>query len=243
MKYNPFRLIDGLYNRSGIYQIKCIINGGIYVGSASKFGQRKNTHYNKLRDNIHENKKLQNAYNKYGELNMLFQIIEFVDNKDQLTSREQFYIDTLNPRFNICKVANRTSGLTAWNKGIPMPKHVIAKQLATKKSRIYEKQTISEEHKRAIATKNSGRPKTELQRMIWSKLRKVMLPWNKGIKGAVISTQRKAVIQLTIAGDFVAEYSSIAEAEIKLGCRANITNACRENRVSKGFKWKYKEVA
>ena len=57
--------------------------------------------------------------------------------------------------------------------------------------------------------------------------------------------RRKAVIQMTLDDEFVAEYESVREAERQTGFRnSNISAACRGEKKTKqsyGFHWKYKE--
>lgn len=90
---------------SGIYKIENIVDGKKYIGSAVDLNKRKNVHYSSLRNNKHHSIYLQNAFNLYGELNFIFEIVELIDDKDLLLSREQFYIDTMRPQYNICKTA------------------------------------------------------------------------------------------------------------------------------------------
>ena len=54
----------------------------------------------------------------------------------------------------------------------------------------------------------------------------------------------KAVIQLSKDGEFIAEYSSIHEAERQTGCHhQSICECCKGERKSAGgFIWKYKEI-
>lgn len=75
----------------------------IYIGSAVDMNKRRNSHFTKLDNNIHPNNKLQNHFNKYGDL--MFSVIEEVEEPEKLVEREQYYIDTLNPHFNLCKIA------------------------------------------------------------------------------------------------------------------------------------------
>jgi hypothetical protein len=81
-----------------------------YIGSAFNFQARKLKHLSNLRRNVHINSYLQNHFNKYGETDLHFDIIEEVINKEFLIEREQFYIDTLSPIFNFCKVAGNCAG-------------------------------------------------------------------------------------------------------------------------------------
>lgn len=47
---------------------------------------------------------MQNVFNKYGESNFVFEILEHCEEKD-LLKREQFYLDTLKPNLNSTKEA------------------------------------------------------------------------------------------------------------------------------------------
>lgn len=91
---------------SGIYRIRNILNNHIYIGSTNDFYVRKIGHFYLLRTNQHHSIYLQRAFNKYGESNFVFEPIELVVEIDLLT-REQWYLDTLQPEYNISKIAGR----------------------------------------------------------------------------------------------------------------------------------------
>lgn len=97
--------------QSGIYQIQSKIKPErIYIGSAIDIHSRIQKHMSELKRGKHGNSRLQNHANKYGIDDLVVKIIEpcllgF------LLVREQYYIDTLNPYFNICKVAGNTTGI------------------------------------------------------------------------------------------------------------------------------------
>ena len=106
--------MESIPKKSGIYQIRNLVNGKIYVGSSVNLNRRKNKHFYKLRHNMHANLKLQNAFNKYGETAFIFEIIEIVDDKHQLLNREQYYIDKYNvvqEGYNILPNAYSTLGV------------------------------------------------------------------------------------------------------------------------------------
>lgn len=75
----------------GIYQIRNIINDKKYIGLSKNCENRFKKHKRLLKNNKHENIKLQNAWNKYGEQNFVFSIIEETNSKD-LEKKEIFYI-------------------------------------------------------------------------------------------------------------------------------------------------------
>ena len=82
--------------RIGIYQIKNIINGKIYIGSSVDIDTRWTEHKRDLRMNEHRNKRLQNSYNKYGANNFVYEILELLESKENLYTREQWWLDNLN---------------------------------------------------------------------------------------------------------------------------------------------------
>lgn len=81
----------------GIYKIENKINSKVYIGQSNNIYKRWYAHKNDLRRNVHDNDYLQHAWNKYGEENFEFSIVELCENNiDVLNSREQFYIDKFN---------------------------------------------------------------------------------------------------------------------------------------------------
>lgn len=96
--------------KSGIYQIRNLINNRIYIGSSVNLRNRKQEHFKDLELKKHHNVALQRAYNKYGKSNFVFEILQFVDNKSDLLGIEQSYIDNIKPDYNIYKVAGSSFG-------------------------------------------------------------------------------------------------------------------------------------
>lgn len=81
---------------SCIYKITNIINDKCYIGSSvSGLGRRKINHLFYLRNNSHHSIKLQNAFNKYGEENFTFKVLEKCS-KENIIEREQYWIDKFN---------------------------------------------------------------------------------------------------------------------------------------------------
>lgn len=87
-------------NKCGIYMITNLINNNKYIGSSKNIKQRLFTHRSNLRHNHHHNEHLQNAWNKYGEKNFDYLILEYCSEEDRV-AREQYYVDTLKPEYNI----------------------------------------------------------------------------------------------------------------------------------------------
>lgn len=77
----------------GIYKISNLVNDKIYIGSSMDVDKRIKRHYNELRKDKHYNEYLQRAWNKYGEINFVYDILEILENKNDLIHKEQYYID------------------------------------------------------------------------------------------------------------------------------------------------------
>jgi hypothetical protein len=79
----------------GIYIVRNIINNKVYIGSSNKINVRIRTHKWELNKNIHSNQYLQNAWNKYGKENFIFEIIEECE-VDELLLKELLYTERYN---------------------------------------------------------------------------------------------------------------------------------------------------
>jgi len=79
---------------SCIYKIICKNNNKFYIGSSININIRLNQHIRLLKRNKHKNKYLQKSWNKYGEKNFRFEIMETVHDINQLLTREKWWIDT-----------------------------------------------------------------------------------------------------------------------------------------------------
>jgi group I intron endonuclease len=96
---------------SAIYAIVNSKTSDMYVGSSVDVLQRWQRHARDLRNNVHFCQHLQNAYNKYGSIAFDWEIIEFVDRKEDLIPREQIWIDFFRPSYNKRSIANSCLGL------------------------------------------------------------------------------------------------------------------------------------
>jgi len=76
----------------GIYQIKNIVNGKVYIGSSKRIGSRWKDHIRMLNNNKHHSLHLQSAWNMYGPDNFEFSVLEKCS-VDEIFKREQYYID------------------------------------------------------------------------------------------------------------------------------------------------------
>jgi group I intron endonuclease len=94
---------------SGVYTITNVVNGHVYVGSSAYIGWRFKTHKRDLRRGTHPNGHLQAAWNKYGKGVFKFEVLEEWEPKF-LVSQEQWWMNMLQPAYNICPVAHSNIG-------------------------------------------------------------------------------------------------------------------------------------
>jgi len=94
----------------GIYKIVIKSSGYIYIGSSVNLQRRRSEHFSDLRLKKHPNRFLQRCFNKYGKDALTFTIIELCTSSETI-QREQYYIDTLNPKLNMCKIAHSCLGM------------------------------------------------------------------------------------------------------------------------------------
>lgn len=91
----------------GVYAIINKINGHIYIGSSINIHRRKLRHFRYLKENGHENRHLQNAYNLYGKDTFKFVILKTTE-PDVRLLEEQLILDKYfgTPAcYNICPTA------------------------------------------------------------------------------------------------------------------------------------------
>lgn len=96
--------------KSGVYQITNTINNNFYIGSAKNIHTRILGHKWLLKNNQHHNRHLQSAVNKYGICNFTFKELAYCPN-EYLRKLEQWFIDTLKPKYNILLIVGTSKGL------------------------------------------------------------------------------------------------------------------------------------
>jgi group I intron endonuclease len=99
------KLTNEIPEVSGVYAIIEKTTNRMYVGSSYNLFIRLQTHSNKLKNNTHYNKHLQNSYNKYTKDNFYCIVLQFCS-FESLVDTEQYYINLYEPEFN--KVKNVT---------------------------------------------------------------------------------------------------------------------------------------
>lgn len=161
--------------KSGVYMIQLLSDPSkIYVGSSFDLIGRFRNHLWLMRNNKHKNTLLQRSFNKYGELDFVFDIIEEGDylSKNHLLAREQIWISRFAykgaelPYFNIVPIAGSKKGVKiskehqqALLKAITGRKHT--QETKDKISLANTGRKQSDEHKRKTSIASTGRKQSE----------------------------------------------------------------------------------
>lgn len=243
-----------------VYSITNVVNGKLYIGSTVDYKVRVRQHTKALTRNGHHNSHLQAAWNKYGGLNFVFDIIEEC-HATEVRVREQAWIDNFSfgMLYNLTPTVESTSG---WRKRpvLKSTQELIVTMYTEFELCIADLILIFPLSRRDIerALLDEGiiiRSKSETKLLIGyrtSGSRNPMSGVPRTAKQLEVMRLRmvgshnpaaRAILQLTLEGEIVAEWPSAAEAARALGIKgaSQISNVCRGAQVTcKGFKWKYK---
>lgn len=200
---------------SGIYTITNVINKKIYVGYAKNIQFRWYTHIGKLRRNKHDSSILQNAWNKHGEENFSFEILEECP-IELMIALEHYWCTILNTHdrkfgYN-CRLTNP-------NNDLYIPSYEIKKK---------------------IGTSNSGKNKKGMKQPESQRIKLRENSFLKGKKGLLSIHSTKEIYQYTKNGVFIRKYdyiSQVSDYGFDKGCVIAVAKGRRATH--KGYKWKY----
>ena len=98
------KILEENKGKSGIYMFTNKVTKDFYIGQSKNLYNRFLNYFNPSYIRRLKNSIIGRAITKYGYSNFSLTILEYCD-KDNLTAREQYYFDTLNPVYNILKIA------------------------------------------------------------------------------------------------------------------------------------------
>lgn len=152
---------------SGVYAIRCSASGQLYIGGSIAIPTRLAGHEKALRRGRHENKYLQRAWVKYGAEAFECYVIEYVNDRELITGREQAHREAAGQcsLFNIATQAGKPPSL----KGIRRSKAATEATASKLRGR-----TLSQEQRDKISASQRGRPKSlaHRRRLRWTQERR-----------------------------------------------------------------------
>lgn len=138
-----------MVKKSGIYIITCVANRKVYVGSSVNINSRFSRHRADLKHGVHQNKHMQNAYNKYGVNFFVYKLIEECL-PAQLQEREQFYI-------NKYRSWEKSNGFNKFPNAYTPRGYKLSKITKQKISKAMKGHSCSEETRKKIGIKHKGK--------------------------------------------------------------------------------------
>jgi group I intron endonuclease len=134
---------------SGIYKFTNVVTGYVYVGQAQNLIKRHRAHVNMLRTGTHDNVHLQRSYDKHGEDNLKYEVIEHCG-LDMLDEVEQKYLDWV---FSTGKTYNFATSATSPMLGKKRSPEAVKKTADANRGRVRDEQQrkyMSEGAKKSI---------------------------------------------------------------------------------------------
>lgn len=173
--------------KSGIYCIENIANNKKYIGQAYDINNRWRKHKYDLNNKSHYNDHLQKAWNKYGQDNFNFYVLEYCE-IESLDEKEKYYIDlynVINRKYGYNNKTGGQNGGSRYSEESRIKMSEVQKKICEDKERIavlrenslktwaddeYKKSRsgenhpmygkhLSEEHRQKISTANKGKSK------------------------------------------------------------------------------------
>lgn len=216
---------------SGIYTITNLVNNKVYVGYASNVPERMSRHRSDLKFGIHGNEHLQNSWNKYGEENFKFELLE-ESPIEYLPCLENYWCNLLNSHDKNLGYNKRKTGLENVPKSMnPETKAKLSNYWKLKYEEGYKQAPISEETRKKLS-ENSRKYNTAAY---------MHTPQAK--EKMEKSRYKRSVLKFSLDGEFIEEFSSVNAAKNSIGNKWNTgIIACCAGRVDSysGFIWKYK---
>lgn len=231
---------------TGVYSISFKNSKKIYVGSASKtsgeiksgkgFYSRWRKHIALLKSNKHYSPKLQNAFNKYGEQNLVFTILVLCDPENCITKEQELIDkhDSYNKGYNLRPKANSNLGF---------------KQTENFFKTHYDKYKIirdsyCEDIKKLYNENKTTREISAILNISRTLITKIFKENNIQGKNIVFYKKKKIYQYNITTGELIKEWQGFHECSVELKIHTNsirqvINGLCKQ---AKGFYFSYEKI-
>jgi group I intron endonuclease len=245
----------------GIYKITNLKNKKVYIGQSDNLNERKKIHFYRLERNQHHNEHLQKSYNKHGENNFVFEVLEECED---LYNRELHWINEYGG-LNSKNIYNLKNPLT--NEFSDYVRVKISKNMIGEKNPNYGNKWTEEQKEKSSKLKKGitleeriGKEKADLAKQKMSKsqtgrkhpeeVKEKIRQANTGEKNPAYgkgyrqigeknpmwgkhSHKRKSILKLNKDGEILKEYESASHVKED---GFNIGNVCNCANGVKGYK-------
>ena len=215
------------YDFAGIYQLRCTVNGKIYIGQAQNILSRFNEHRrNRNGLLIYRDCILYRAIKKYGWGKFEISVLEKVDDFELLNEREIFWINKLNPEYNTKGGGNCARGWKHTEESKRKMSETTKGMYKGEKNPFYGK-SHSEETKKKIRESKLGKKLSKEHR--------------EKLKNIDRSSLQKQVSQYKLDGEFVNTFNSVKDAAKTMDVAQSTLSShlIGRNKTCKGYIFKY----
>lgn len=200
---------------SGVYIITCLINEKYYIGYSNNIQQRLKDHLKTLRRNIHDNIYLQNSWNKYGEENFTFEVLEEYSNENFiLSSMEHYWCNLLqahNPNYGYNIKPTHPFGQVIHSE------HTRKRLSEAHKGKKVSVETREKMSKSKKGIKASKETRDKLSKLKKGKKKNLSPEGKEAISKSNKDKFSKQVVLLDLDGNFVREFQSIRDCAKFIG--------------------------
>jgi group I intron endonuclease len=143
---------------AGVYCIKNVLTGQMYVGSSTNLASRIRSHFSSLRIGKSHNRNLQKSFNIYGERVFVWFILE-TTTRETVKEREQVWIDATSCLVNGFNLAKKASDNSGWKHSDEFKKKMSNERMGARNPMYGVK--LSKEQIAAIVSRSLGHLHTE----------------------------------------------------------------------------------
>lgn len=202
---------------SGIYEIRNTVNGQRYIGQSSDIEKRWKQHLYRLNNKTSTNKKLQNAWDKYGRYAFSFSVIgECLPYKAALNFFENVALTSCKPEYNVCVIAGTVLGV----KRTPEQRAAKSKLMMGIKYPPRAKEVCEKIAERMKGNKYGVGSKSMLGKKHSLEAKAKMSAFQKGRKHGPMAEKTKLKLYLSNIGNkYALGHRHSAESKEKMGCQ------------------------
>lgn len=210
-----------------IYKVSNNANDRVYIGASSKhLNSRRSDHLQKANKGLEG--KFYEAIRTYGPDVFVWSVIDEASDIDELAQKEKYWIQ----HYNSVKNGYNSDSGGGFKKSIHQ--YDLDSRLWIAEYDCLQSEASASNTNRKYISRAALSVNKEYAGYLWSYEKHEELP-------AAQDKRRRKVVQYDLAGNWLAEFNSVADASRFTGVsKSYIAKVCRyERTVAKGFKWSY----